>query len=292
MKGEEMYKELEGLVVEERGNSRAKGARAEGGKTVSQPEKNLGTHFAEGMVGNFHLQKPRTWMNFVVSVFGHGVVLAVLILLPLYFTQAINMPQFEKTLLVAPPPPPPPPPPAAVHVMPRVSKSFFTKGQLLAPKFIPKKVAEIREEAPPPAVSGVAGGVIGGVPGGQLGGALGGILGGIGHAPPPPPPVPVVHKGPYRVGGKVQAPRLIRQVEPEYPPLARQARVQGDVIIDSVIDTEGRVTQMKVVSGSSLLVQSAIQALEQWRYQPTLLNGQPVPVEMLVTLHFTLGQDS
>jgi hypothetical protein len=155
-----MYKELEGLVVEERGNSRAKGARAEGGKTVSQPGKNLGTHFAEGMVGNFHLQKPRTWMNFVVSVFGHGVVLAVLILLPLYFTQAINMPQFEKTLLVAPPPPPPPPPPAAVHVMPRVSKSFFTKGQLLAPKFIPKKVAEIREEAPPPAVSGVAGGVI------------------------------------------------------------------------------------------------------------------------------------
>jgi protein TonB len=94
------------------------------------------------------------------------------------------------------------------------------------------------------------------------------------------------------VGGKVQAPRLIRQVEPEYPPLARQARVQGDVIIDSMIDTEGRVTQMKVVSGSSLLVQSAIQALEQWRYQPTLLNGQPVPVEMLVTLHFTLGQHS
>jgi len=90
----------------------------------------------------------------------------------------------------------------------------------------------------------------------------------------------------------VQAPRLIRQVEPEYPPLARQARVQGDVIIDSMIDTEGRVTQMKVVSGSSLLVQSAIQALEQWRYQPTLLNGQPVPVEMLVTLHFTLGQHS
>jgi len=129
-------------------------------------------------------------------------------------------------------------------------------------------------------------------PGRAGGGVLGGILGGIGHPPAPPPPAPVVHQGPYRVGGKVQAPRLIRQVEPEYPPLARQARVQGDVIIDSMIDTEGRVTQMKVVSGSSLLVQSAIQALEQWRYQPTLLNGQPVPVEMLVTLHFTLGQHS
>ena len=284
-----MYKELEGLVVEERGNSTG----AETGNTVWQPGKSVGTHFAEGLVGNFHLQKPRTWMDFVVSVFGHSVVVAVLILLPLYFTQAINMPQFQKTLLVAPPPPPPPPPPAAVHVMPRVPKSFFTKGQLFAPKFIPKKVAQIKEEARPPAATGVAG-VIGGVPGGQLGGVLGGILGGIGHAPAPAPPrpTPVAHKGPYRVGGKVQAPRLIRQVQPEYPPLAKQARIQGDVVIDSVIDTQGRVTEMKVVSGSPLLVQSAIQALGQWRYQPTLLNGQPVAVDMLVTLHFTLGRDS
>jgi periplasmic protein TonB len=288
-----MYKELEGLVVAGRGNSPGKGAPAEASKAVWQPGKNVGTHFAEGMVGNFHLQKPRTWMDFVVSVLGHSLVVAVLILLPLYFTQAINMPQFQKTLLVAPPPPPPPPPPpAAVEVMPRVPKSFFTKGQLFAPKFIPKKVAEINEEAPPPAASGAVGGVLGGVPGGQLGGVLGGILGGSGHAPAPPPPTPVAHKGPYRVGGKVQAPRLIHQVQPEYPPLARQARIQGDVIIDSVIDTQGRVTQMKVVSGSPLLVESAIQALGQWRYQPTLLNGQPVAVDMLVTLHFTLGQDS
>lgn len=139
-----MYKKLEGLVVEERGNSRGNSTGAEASKTVWQQGKSVGTHFAEGMVGNFHLQKPRTWMDFVVSVFGHSVVVAVLILLPLYFTEAINMPQFQKTLLVAPPPPPAPPP-AAVHVMPRVPKSFFTKGQLFAPKFTPKKVAEIRE---------------------------------------------------------------------------------------------------------------------------------------------------
>ena len=64
-----MYKELEGLVVEERGNSTG----AETGNTVWQPGKSVGTHFAEGLVGNFHLQKPRTWMDFVVSVFGHSV---------------------------------------------------------------------------------------------------------------------------------------------------------------------------------------------------------------------------
>lgn len=77
-----------------------------------------------------------------------------------------------------------------------------------------------------------------------------------------------------------------------YPPLAKQARIQGEVVIDSVIDTQGHVTQMKVVSGSPLLVQAAEQALAQWRYQPTPLNGQPVAVDMLVTLYFQLGQDS
>jgi len=261
-------------------------------KAPRLPGKTVETHFADGMVENFHLQKPRTWVDFFVSVLGHSFVVAVLILLPLYFTNPINMPQFEKTLLVAPPPPPPPPPPPAeVHVIERVPTSFFAQDKLLAPKFIPKRIAQIREEAPPPesTMNGVMGGVPGGVPGGQLGGVLGGILGGTGQVPAPPPPTPVAHKGPYRVGGRVQAPRLIEQVQPVYPPLARQARIQGDVVIDSVIDTQGHVTQMKVVSGSPLLVQAAMQALEQWRYQPTLLNGEPVAVDMFVTLHFQLG---
>jgi periplasmic protein TonB len=139
-------------------------------------------------------------------------------------------------------------------------------------------------------MSGVPAGVIGGVPGGQIGGVLGGILGGSRQVPTPPPPT--AHKGPYRVGGKVQPPHLIEQVQPVYPPLAKQARIQGDVLIDSVIDKEGRVTQMKVVSGSPLLVQAAIQALQQWRYQPTLLNGEPVAVDMVVTVHFQLGENS
>jgi periplasmic protein TonB len=285
-----MYKELEGLTLETSGDSRSKNAKPEAGKASWLPKNKVEPHFAEGMVGNFHLQKPRSWPDFIASILGHSFVVALLILIPLMYTQAINMPQFERTLLVAPPAPPPPPPPPAVHVMTRVPKSFFTQGKLFAPKFIPKKIAQVKEETPPAnAASGVAGGVIGGVPGGQLGGVLGGILGGSRQMPVPPPPTPVVHKGPYRVGGKVQAPKLIQQVQPVYPPLARQAHIQGDVVIDSVIDTQGRVTQMKVVSGSPLLVEAAMQALEQWRYQPTLLNGQPVAVDMMVTVHFNLG---
>jgi protein TonB len=290
----EMYKDLEGLVLETSGDARGKSGTPEASKASWLPEKTVATHFADGMVGNSRLQKPRTWMDFFVSVLGHSFVVAVLILLPLLYKQAINMPQFEKTLLVAPPPPPPPPPPAPAHVIQRPPKSFFTAGKLFAPKFIPKQIAQIKEEAPPPepAMNGVMGGVPGGVLGGQLGGVLGGILGGSRQMPSPPPPTPAAHKGPYRVGGTVQAQKLIQQVQPLYPPLAKQAHIQGEVVIDSVIDTQGKVTHMKVVSGSPLLVQSAIQALQQWRYQPTLLNGQPVPVEMLVTVHFQLGQDS
>lgn len=290
-----MYKHLEGLVLETVSGSPGENPKREASKTGWLSEKKVETHFAAGMVGSFHLQKPRTFWDFLVSVLGHSFVVALLILLPLYFTNAINIRQLQNTMLVAPPPPaPPPPPPAAVHIAPRVPKSFFEQGKLIAPKVTPKQIAQIKEEAPPPepADSGATGGVVGGVPGGQLGGVLGGILGGTGQVSAPPAPKPVAHKGPYRVGGKVQAPKLIQEVQPAYPPLAKQARIQGDVVIDSVIDTQGRVTQMKVMSGSPLLVEAAEQALAQWKYQPTLLNGQPVAVDMLVTLHFQLGQNS
>lgn len=286
-----MYKQLEGLVLGTAGDLHGKNIGPEASQVTWHPDKKVETHFAEGMVGNFHLEQPRTFWDFLVSVLGHSFVVALLILLPLYFTDAINIRQLQNTMLVAPPPPPPPP--ASVHIAPRAPKSFFNQGKLIAPRVIPKQIAQIEEEAPPPeADSGVAGGVVGGVPGGQLGGVFGGILGGTGPVPAPPPAKPVAHQGPYRVGGRVQAPKLIQEVQPVYPPLAKQARIQGQVVIDSVIDTEGHVTQMKVVSGSPLLVQAAEQALAQWRYQPTLLNGQPVAVDMLVTLHFQLGQDS
>jgi len=95
--------------------------------------------------------------------------------------------------------------------------------------------------------------------------------------------------GPLRVGGSVQAPRLIRKVEALYPALAKATRTQGTVVLDCVIDERGNVTQMKLVSGHPLLVQAALAAVQQWKYQPTLLNGMPVAVEMHVTVNFVLG---
>jgi protein TonB len=132
--------------------------------------------------------------------------------------------------------------------------------------------------------------VIGGVPGGTAGGVLGGILGGHGLVPPPPPPPkPLVKRGPLRVGGRIQPPRLIHQVPPEYPILAKETHTAGKVVIDCVIDEHGNVVQMKVVSGQPLLIQAAFDAVKQWKYEPTRLNGTPVSVEMSVVIHFSLN---
>jgi len=106
--------------------------------------------------------------------------------------------------------------------------------------------------------------------------------------PAPPPPVQPVYKGPQRVGGDVQQANLLEHPNPVYPRLAALARVQGVVILEAVITREGSVDSVRAVSGHPLLVQAAIDAVRQWRYRPTLLNGQPVDVITTVTVNFTL----
>ncbi|HVH28152.1 MAG TPA: energy transducer TonB, partial [Vicinamibacterales bacterium] len=98
--------------------------------------------------------------------------------------------------------------------------------------------------------------------------------------PPPPPPV--------RVGGQIKAPVRVKNVNPVYPPIAQSARVQGVVIIEATIGPDGRVTDTKVLRSIPLLDQAAVDAVRQWTYTPTLLNGVPVPVIMTVTVNFTL----
>jgi protein TonB len=242
-----------------------------------------------GMLDYNQMKRPRSAVDFLVSVTGHSLLLATAILLPLFFTSALDLHQAQITYLVAPPAAPPPAPAAVVRPISH-PKPLFVNHKLYSPRYIPKHIEQIKDlSSASHTVPGVPGGVIGGVPGGQLGGVLGGILGGIGRPSPPPAPKPVAHLGPYHVGGLVQAPRLVHEVQPAYPPLAKAVRVQGDVVIESVIDASGNVTQMKLISGSPLLANAAFSAVGQWKYQPTPLNGTPVPVEMDVTVHFTLS---
>ena len=127
---------------------------------------------------------------------------------------------------------------------------------------------------------GVVGGVVGGVPGGPA----------TAPPPPPPPPPPNWAAGAIRVGGQMPPPTKVKDVPPVYPPIAQSARVQGVVIIETVIGADGRVQGARILRSVPLLDQAALDAVKQWEFTPTLLNGAPVPVIMTTTVQFTLSQ--
>jgi len=216
------------------------------------------------------------------------VFLAVLILIPLIYTEALPKASLA-TLLIAPPPPPPPAAAPPKVVVKRVSVEDMMK----APTVIPKSIKAVKDEPEPPpqAAAGVVGGVPGGVPGGSAGGVLGGIIGSLGTgAPPPPPPPKAATPKRIRVGGQVEQAKWIFHPNPEYPPLAKMARIQGGVRLEAVISKDGTIQDLKVISGHPLLVKSALDAVSRWRYQPTLLNGEPVEVVTEIDVNFTLSE--
>jgi protein TonB len=161
----------------------------------------------------------------------------------------------------------------------------------VAPTEIPKEIPPPEDEAPVIGVSNIVGGIPGGISGGVAGGVPGGVVGGLlsSTAPvaPPPPPKPVKRE-PIRVGGNVQESKLIRKIDPVYPELAKRARVTGRVILIVTVDEEGAVSDIRISSGHPLLNDAAVTAVKQWRYSPTLLNGEPVPVTATVTVFFNL----
>ncbi|GAB4108713.1 MAG: hypothetical protein Kow001_07040 [Acidobacteriota bacterium] len=161
-------------------------------------------------------------------------------------------------------------------------------SKFVAPQEIPTEIPPPMDDIPDiSTVTMTGGGVPGGVPGGVVGGVPGGMPGGVVSAPPPPPPPPQ-KKEPIRVGGNVQSSKLIRRVEPEYPELAKRARVSGIVLLQVTVDEQGNVTDVTIVRGHPLLNQAAVDAVRQWKYSPTLLNGEPVPVIATVTVNFVL----
>jgi TonB family protein len=110
--------------------------------------------------------------------------------------------------------------------------------------------------------------------------------------PPPPPPPPGSTGGNLRiaVGGGVQQSKLIRQVPPVYPPEAKDARIQGVVKLEAIIGKDGNISNLQVLSGHPILVPAALEAVRQWQYQQTLLNGEPVEVRTQIDINFTLSQ--
>ncbi|HUJ95119.1 MAG TPA: TonB family protein [Terriglobales bacterium] len=233
------------------------------------------------------LKTKRGWTT-VLSFTLQVMLIGVLVLIPLLFTEALPKTQLMTFLVAPPPPPPPPPPPAAAPV--KVVKQIQTdiiNGQLRTPTKIPEKVQMIKEEeAPPPVTSmaGVVGGVPGGVPGGQMGGVIGGI---ISSTPVAVPKVATPQR--VRVSQGVTQGLLIRKIQPPYPPLARQARIQGNVVLQAEISKSGDIQNLHLISGHPMLAPAAIEAVKQWKYRPYILNGEPVEVETQITVIFSLS---
>lgn len=224
-----------------------------------------------------------TTFAFVLQV----ALVGILVLVPLLFTEALPKTQLMTFLVAPPPPPPPPPPPAAAPVkVVKQIQSDLVNGQLRTPTKIPEKVQMIKEDEAPPmmASGGVVGGVPGGVPGGQMGGVIGGI---ISSTPVAVPKVATPQR--VRVSQGVTQGLLIRKVQPVYPPLARQARIQGTVLLQAEISKDGTIENLHLISGHPMLAPAAIEAVKQWRYKPYVLNGEPVEVETQITVNFTLS---
>jgi periplasmic protein TonB len=233
-----------------------------------------------------------------LSIVIHFIVVLMIMVIPLIIYS--QLPEGELlTFLIAPPPPPPaaaaPTPPAAVSRPQTVSRTaVIDPNQFVAPTEIPKDIPPPMDDAPVIGVGNIVGGIPGGVPGGVAGGVPGGVVGGLMKsapttaAPPPPPPKP--KREPIRVGGQLQESKLIKKVQPIYPPLAKTTRTTGVVVLVATVDEEGNVSDVQATSGPQLLQGAAKDAVRQWKYSPTILNGEPVSVTATVTVIFNLTQ--
>lgn len=225
----------------------------------------------------------RTTLPFAYMI--EVIVVGVMVIVPLVHTEAL--PKASLAFVWMPSPPAAPPRAAA---SPRVPVQQVSLAELeKAPTVIPSTITMIKEQPSPPSNSVPVGGLPGVGPGGPSDEVLNSIIG-MGAVPPPPPKAKPQTIQRVLRGGDVEAARLIYGPRPDYPQLARIARVQGTVRLEALIATDGTIKGLKVISGHPLLIRAALEAVEQWRYQPTLLNNQPVEVETDIDVNFTLGQ--
>ena len=226
-------------------------------------------------------RRRRRWTQ-MSSLFVQSLIVAFLVILPLWFIDILPAQQLA-TFLIAPPPPPPPPPPAAPTMKATKVVSEMINGELVAPNKIPKKVKNITEEEAPAPMAGVIGGVEGGVPGGSAGGVIGSLLSATPHTANVPIAVP---KQRIRVSTGVSEGLLYHRVEPVYPSIAQRARIEGSVELKAIISKEGTIEGLQRITGHPMLVAAAMDAVKQWRYRPYMLNGEPLEVETDVVVNF------
>jgi periplasmic protein TonB len=227
-----------------------------------------------------------------VSFSGQAVLLSLAILFPLVRPQVIStahLTQFVPLLRPWGSPHPAQQKPGTMQVAPKPGLHVFSDHVFRQPAAVPAQIALIDDAPGVETLPGSA--AFEGSPDGVFGVLPGPVIAPPKAAPQQPAlkPTPAVTPR-LRIGGKVQAAKILRQVKPVYRPLAKQARVSGIVRLDAVISREGTIESLQVVSGHPLLVPAALEAVRQWLYQPTLLNGDPVEVLTEIEVHFNLAE--
>jgi protein TonB len=242
--------------------------------------------FADSLLDSPWADRSRRGWTTLVSFAVQAVAVGSLFLLPLLYTQ--GLPQLQLiAALVAPTPPPAPPAPGPARNPHQTTSNLSSEGKVIAPRSVPKEILHLNEPTAPPPLD-VAGLRVPGGTGDPM--VPNSVLRSIGSGPsvivPPPPPAPSTH--PPRVSRMMEG-NLIYRVQPQYPTLARQARVQGTVLLRALIGRDGKIENLQVLNGHPLLVQAAVDAVRQWRYRPYYLNSEPIEVETQVTVNFTLS---
>jgi periplasmic protein TonB len=237
--------------------------------------------FADSLCDSSWAHRSHRGWTTLLSFAVQAVVLASLLLLPLFYTAGLPRPQWMASLVA--------PARTSARLAPAAGTRSLSSGLvslsldrlLMTPGWIPRTTSPGEEAAPPRIGSGPLGAADGPGPGTAVLDAIGNGVNAFLPAPPPEP-------RPLRVS-RVMEGNLIHRVQPEYPVLAKMARGQGAVVLHAVISKQGTIEGLEVISGPPALVEAAVDAVRQWRYRPYYLNDEPVEVDTQVTVNFVLA---
>jgi periplasmic protein TonB len=228
-------------------------------------------------------QSPRRRWTTVASFSVQALGLSLLLAIPMLTVQGPPRLEWITSPFFAPPSAPAPRAPQ--HPQGTIRTSNLHNGILLQPPTIPHGTPQVNDAAVAAAPDFDDTGVVGGT--GRRGPGVPGSTGDQSAFAPPPPPAPASVR-PLIVSHWAEG-NLIYRVQPSYPTLARQARIQGSVQLRAIISKNGTIENLSILSGHAMLVASAIEAVKQWRYRPYLLNGEPIEVETEITVNFVLS---
>jgi len=224
----------------------------------------------------------RGWTT-LISFALQAAAVGCLFLLPLFYTE--GLPRLAMLAPLLAPAPLPADLPTPRPNSPAAPQSNLMGDRMVSPAQIPPTVTMLTDTEPPPPMidPGAAGARDGTGDPNARGTVFNSVLGSDLALPPPPP---AVRHPPV---SRMMEGNLVHRVQPDYPTLARQVRVQGKVVLRAMISREGAIENLQVLSGHPMLIPAAVDAVRQWRYRPYVLNGAPVEVETEVTVNFILS---